>query len=85
VADDEPVARTAVPTVGNERDVGETRAHDCSAGFELLGHAWATLGAFVADYDDDVFAVGDEACVEGGVELVFFVEDLCGYELIREK
>jgi len=67
---------TGVSAVGNQGDVGEFRAHDCSGGFKLLGHAGSALGAFVADHDDDVFAMGDAAGVEGGVEFVFFVEDL---------
>lgn len=76
MSDDEAVARTTVPAVSNECDISELSAHDGCAGFELLGHAWPTLGAFVADDDDDVLAVRDAAGVESSVEFVLFIEDL---------
>jgi hypothetical protein len=75
---DKPVAGATVPAVSNECDIGEFRAHDGCAGFQLLGHARAAFGAFVAHDYDDVFAVRNQAGVEGGVEFVFFVEDLWG-------
>jgi hypothetical protein len=45
----------------------------------LLRHAGTAFGAFVTDYEDDIRSVGNEPYAEGGVEFVFFVEDLrCG-------
>jgi hypothetical protein len=76
VADDEAMGRARVAAVGDEGDVCELCAEDGGGGFELLGHAWTAFGTFVAHDDYDVGAAGNEAGVEGGVKLMFFVEDL---------
>lgn len=76
MSDNKAVTRATVPAISDERNIGKLSAHDGCAGFELLRHAWTALGAFIADDDDDVLAVGDAACVESGIEFVFFVEDL---------
>jgi hypothetical protein len=76
MAYNEAVAGTTVPAIGDESNVGEFGAHDGRAGFELFRHSRPAFGTFVADDHDDVLAVRDAAGIEGGVEFVFFVEDL---------
>ena len=72
---DEAMAGAAVPPVGDERHVGEFRAHDRSRRFQLLRHSGPSLGSFVPDDDHHVLAVRDLAPVHSGIKLVLLVED----------
>ncbi|KAL8963114.1 MAG: hypothetical protein Q9193_000588, partial [Seirophora villosa] len=76
MSDQETMRSAAEPSVCEERDVlAQTGPHDGAARFQHFRHAWSSLGSFVADDDNGLFALFESALFQGVNHVVLGIKD----------